>query len=160
MGADIHAYIEYSSSEGRWRPFARPDLPRDYQMFSLLADVRGSGILYPLRGMPSDAGWAAESDNQMFISDTPYDKYAKPKDAARWVASGSSTYILDAGGKPAWVTHPDWHSHSWLNTQEFGHVLDSYQEEPPISYFATLAAMVALETQDSTTARLVFWFDN
>lgn len=175
MGADIHMYIEYSpkayaetkeGGERFWFTFGgRINPGRDYWLFALLANVRGGGALFPPRGAPSDAAIAASSDNRLYITTSEGDNYAKPEDAARWVAEGSSTYILKHDGTPGWVTHPDWHSHSWLTSDELAEVFAAYKDEHrgqsvDIGYTALLAAMRALEDSGENDVRVVFWFDN
>ena len=63
------------------------------------------------------------------------------------------------------VTHPDWHSHSWLNIKEYEesllYVLKLLEKEEHwlVEYFAILASMKELENRECET-RVVFWFDN
>lgn len=162
MGCDIHAYIEYKrTGDTRWSPFGgRINPGRNYQLFGLLADLRECGPpVYALRGMPSDAAWHSENDNELFIceTETEAESFTTLERAKQWVESGSSRYTK---GKK-FVTHPDWHSHSWLTTAEYREVLNAYQAKdswPIPEYDAVLAAMERLDTYG--TARLVFWFDN
>ena len=161
MGCDIHAYIEYQrNGETRYLPFGgRINPGRNYRLFGLLADLRecGPAIIEP-RGMPPDAAWEAEHDNELYISANETDGTTTPERAQRWVESGSSVYLKDKH----FVTHPDWHSHSWLTTAEYRDVLKVYQSQesawPIPEYDAILAAMERLDHHG--TARLVFWFDN
>jgi hypothetical protein len=139
MGCDIHLYIEYKSKnvefdgyKHKWQSFGgRINPGRNYAMFALMADVRNYGeltVLFEQRGMPNDAGYYATNDNQRYICEDGGEEYVTAETAKRWVESGSSTYINNHEGKPTWVTDPDAHSHSWLNTSEFESVLNNYLE--------------------------------
>src|SRR5207237_4553244 len=55
MGADIHGFLEYRVGD-RWFGIDDGWHPgRDYELFPLLANVRGQGALYPPRGIPRGA---------------------------------------------------------------------------------------------------------
>lgn len=162
MGCDIHCYIEYMErGETYWFSFGdRINPGRNYTLFGLLAGVRVEGIqLFPLRGVPADMSYAAESDYWILISDECADSegFCSKDRAASWVAHGSR--YSDDGSK---VTNPDWHSHSWLTFDEFKRVLSSYHAMalayPAIEYDAVLAAMKSLSKHGDV--RIVFWFDN
>lgn len=166
MGCDIHCYIEYQSKEtGRWNDFGGKINPgRNYYMFSLLAGVRGeeSSALFPPRGLPDNLGYSSANDSRLFITDTDGEHCLNKETAAKWVEQHISEYIL-LNDNPIWVTHPDWHSHSWLTTKEYQEVLKKYDETEKkcdeIKYRVILETMKSLEKL-SRKARLVFWFDN
>lgn len=167
-----------------WRDFGdRINPGRNYSIFASMAGVRCNEpepIVQP-RGFPSDAGWAARSGNNLYIvdHDTDAEGHCSRDQAMRWVASGSSEYVGDekpeppaegeitefegvvvATKNPTWVTHPDWHTHSWLTTDEYARAIRKVgkpSEEP--EYYAILAAMRQFEAA-GFDARLVFWFDN
>lgn len=138
MGCDIHLYIEYKSKnvefdgyKHNWRSFGgRINPGRNYAMFALMADVRNYDgeltVLFEQRGMPADAAYYALSDSRLYISEHQDEGNVTPNRAEEWVKSGSSVYINGNNGEPTWVTNPDWHSHSWLNTSEFESVLNKY----------------------------------
>ena len=171
MGCDIHCYIEtqrYPNAREPWWPFNYYGLNpgRDYKMFTLLADVRSYGELeavYPQRGLPVDLSWNVRSENRLFVCDDPDSEGCTDRaTASKWVRSGYSKWDDDERN---WVTNPDWHSHSWLTTQELENVIntyiaikDDYRHVDP-GYKAVLAAMKAFEDANEP-ARLVFWFDN
>jgi hypothetical protein len=59
MGCDIHAVIEYADFDMQLFAIV-PLLPRNYAVFSAMADVRTSGDVTPVatpRGLPADAAW-------------------------------------------------------------------------------------------------------
>ena len=164
MGCDIHCYIEYKHRDAtttRWSSFGgRINPGRDYQLFTLLAGVQGeNGPLYPVRGVPADLGYYAANDYWLYISDNcPDSEGSCSKESAHAYAIHGSHYSEDKSR----ISHPDWHSHSWLTTAEYGNSLDAYDRLPIhyslVEYRALLAAMRSLEgTHD---ARMVFWFDN
>ncbi|MDH4186827.1 MAG: hypothetical protein OEV08_07510 [Nitrospira sp.] len=165
MGCDIHCYIEYrTAGDTHWFSWGeRINLGRNYVLFGLLAGVRCEGQIYPLRGYPDDAGQAARHDNWLYISDQATDDEhdCTRAHANEWVKYGAK---ISADGKR--VTHPDWHSHSWLTPDEFRTVLDAYTVSPGNprpgkrvnTYDAALAALDALAKDGES--RVVFWFDN
>lgn len=143
MGCDTHMYIEYRRKDNEnktWQNFGgRINPGRNYLIFGIISEgVRCETTFnFPPKGMPDDAAYASRNDNQLYISETE-------------------------GGKPTWVTHPDWHSHSWLTTQEFEKAMEFYREkgnwtEP--EYEALLASMKRFE-ELGFESRVVFWFDN
>ena len=166
MGCDIHAYIEYKHWGDKWWPFANLDIDRDYQLFGLMAGVRRSDIdpVAQPRGVPSDASWKVNDENELFVSDDPSGGREKPyvskADAARWLNQG----ISQQGHSESYITDPDWHTHSWLTIPELRQVIKRYEDgceqDAPNEVRATLASMLMLCGEDEENARLVFWFDN
>lgn len=167
MGADIHMYIETNDGK-HWYPFGgRINPGRNYQMFGALAGVRckqPKGMVPP-RGMPPDPAWCSQEDNLLYVnedgrSDPRRVGYCTKEYAELWVRNGISEWVKD---KQA-VTHPDWHTHSWLTTKEYAAAVE-YVESVygklalDTGYRAVLAAMKAFE-DDGISARIVFWFDN
>lgn len=140
MGCDIHCYIEYrdrdvSDREDKsWSSFGgRINPGRNYLMFSLMAGVRGGDGIFEVRGLPEGLGYYSNDDNYLYITadkecNCGECKSVSVENAARWVESGSSEYKNNREGKPTWVSHPDWHSHSWLSLVEFRQVLEKYKE--------------------------------
>lgn len=157
MGCDIHCYIEHrAKNDPHWQSFGgRINPGRSYGMFGRLAGVRRDGALVEPRGLPESLGWESASDSKVYIvegvGDAP-DGCCRRSDAERWVASGSSTLCRE--GKA--VTHPDWHTPSWLTPNEWEAAL---MPESLTEYRAVLAAMRSFETAGEE-ARIVFWFDN
>jgi hypothetical protein len=158
MGCDIHCYLEYKTpSWNAWQSFGgRTRVDRNYQLFALLADVRNGGQVSPVadpRGFPEDAGYAATDDNWLLISDGDGDGCCSVKEAERYVTACGSRYRDSTKQR---VSHPDWHSHSWLTTDEFAKAV-ILAGGPECR--ALLAAMRSFETE-GMSSRLVFWFDN
>jgi hypothetical protein len=167
MGCDIHCYVEFKEKDStHWHAFGgRINPGRYYGIFTLMAGVRGneSEAMFQPRGLPSDVASEARGDNQLFISVVKETNYVTPEQAEKWVESGSSKYVyanLSDDNKPAWVTHPNWHSHSWLTADEFSKVIEKAQKNCAcVRYAAILAAMRTFE-KAGYESRLVFWFDN
>ena len=63
------------------------------------------------------------------------------------------------------LDNPDWHSHSWLTTEEYAQSLDNYSKvsiwggEVGLVYSVILSMMRSIEERGAT-ARIIFWFDN
>ncbi len=155
MGCDIHCYIECRDpKQPRWRDFGgRINPGRDYRVFEKLAGVRGfdEPEVHP-RGFPNDSAYKASDDYWLYITDTEGDGYCTREQAERYVEGGCVWCNEDKQR----VSHPDWHSHSWLTPDEFERAITGF--EAP-EYKAILAAMRSFESQ-GCESRLVFWFDN
>lgn len=161
MGCDIHLFIEYKTPNyDSWMGFGEQfRLDRDYSMFCRMAGVRQYGdeikpITEP-RGIPTDLGWKANDENRLFIVDRDEagESEATRDQAERWVKSGCSK--MDGEN---YVTHPDWHSHSWLTSDEYETCVNTFSDIS-VEYKAVLAALRCFEAAGHQT-RVVFWFDN
>lgn len=162
-----------------------------------------AGVAPSPKGLPEKISWRVEDDvfenvNDQYSSGeglhyTSYESALKytQRYGSEWVRrdgyDGPLVYAkgLDAyGGYPTpvkdqkktydWkITHPDWHSHSWLTASELQAVVDSYgemgrkiwpAEDPytvPAEVQAWLAVLRALDAHPNVIqSRLVFWFDN
>lgn len=160
MGCDIHCYIEFKEpGNNGWNPFGgKTYVGRNYAMFAALAGVRGDGP--PAKGLPEDIAYEAQGDNRLFITeDGDGDGEARREQAVKWVADGLSKYVPE--DNPRWVTHPDWHSHSWATREEWESALTkaSTHYVAGIRYYALLAVLRFFESQGIET-RVVYWFDN
>ncbi len=174
MGCDIHGYVEY---ERRYLKGYSPwtsqqlSLPRSYTWFALLAGVRDEhGIqMFAPRGIPEDScpeirlfryGLAVVPDDDF---EAPYDdeiRYVPESSYQQW--KNHSEELGTYGGDLRFVKEPDWHTPSWLNTEEVRLTVNAYQAmksrdgyEVAPEIKALLAAMEQLPK-----ARFVFWFDN
>ncbi len=157
MGCDIHCYVEYKRPDWKhWSGFGgRINPGRSYFLFSKMAGVRNSGEIEPVvppRGFPADCAYVAERDNYLYVTDTEGEGYCTAERAEHYIEYGSQW--KDETKK--FVTHPDWHTHSWLTPNEFEKAIEEATNE---EYRAILAAMRSFESQ-GFAARLVFWFDN
>jgi hypothetical protein len=170
MGGDIHCCIEYAPSRhpdgSRWDyiPFAcELNVGRDYDLFALMAGVRGEEGIIPVReprGLPEDVSAAFLLHSGYQIDDElaahEVDGYCSREEAEQWVRDGSSDYI---GGSA--VTNPDWYSVSWLNVAELEEVQHRYRLRHGADHLelgAVIAAAHALDDEQGGRSRLVFWF--
>lgn len=177
MGCDIHAYVEYSKNGKHWRNLTDNAGSRNYVMFGVLAGVRvADAKLFDPKGMPEgELSFTTAGDYWLNVAPESNpdwadgDGWTSLENARRWVESGYSVPdYRDETLKR--VSGPDWHSHSWLTTDELAAAIEHYRtvvgnywpEEggrAPTEWVAILAAMRAIES-NGETARVVFWFDN
>lgn len=206
MGTDIHMFFEYTDKEiiekekngdlnGRGEPIkaywrdlgGRINPGRNYWMFGILSKGVRSDFdnAFEPKGIPDfdSLGSPSRASYTLYITDSEDEdegKYTTLSQAIKWASGAypSSTlyYRNPTDDKPTWVSCPDWHSASWLSTEEYEKAIQIYkdickkanQENPeynPISdailpeYEAMLAAMKSLES-NGKVCRTVFWFDN
>lgn len=164
MGCDIHAYIDYDEyvydNKKHVSCIAELHLGRNYELFGLMAGVRCPDLaLFSPRGLPENFSWHTKYENELMVlekeSDCDEDHTCSREAAERWVKSGVSKWTND---KHNYVTHPDWHSHSYLYVNELKQVLKKCGNHPELK--AIIAMMKALNGDDPLRSRLVFWFDN
>src|SRR5947207_2198049 len=138
MGADIHGFLEYRVGD-RWFGVDDGWHPgRDYELFPLLANVRGQGALYPPRGMPRDAFDLVPHKYLTPVLETDADVEAfewHTRDAA---VTRRQAQESTAHGHAEWwdeahrfISEPDWHTPSWLATAEFRAVVAHHDAQYP-----------------------------
>lgn len=181
MGADIHMYIEHREpGRDHWFSFGERINPgRDYGLFGYIAGVRHEvEPVVPLRGYPADAGYSAQHDNHLLINDEygkDGDGWCTEEQARNWVKSGCSKRIpakRDEKNQPMGadkVTHPDWHSHTWLTADELERAINAIESDAQrmkwpnskvdVEYHGVIGAMRAMEAK-GREVRAVIWFDN
>lgn len=191
MGCDIHMYLEYTDkktldrvAKGETKSVFKGEKPywgsfggrinpgRNYWMFGFISKgVRSffdNGL--PAKGLPpfDELGYHSRNDSVCYISETLGDENSVTLETAlRWAEGGRLKIINDQSGKPRWVEHPDWHSHTWLTTSEFESAIKKYkayckktdENDTPIEYLALLSAMKTFD-KNGYVSRLVVWFDN
>lgn len=162
MGCDIHMYPEYRKvGRDHWQSLARRMNPgRDYDLFNKIAGLRGDGEpVLPVRGMPANPSMMTKWENELFISDEGGEECCTTKQAEQWITSGSSQYVDE---RKKSVTHPDWHSHTWLTSAEFRQILELPREigwNIDVAYWGLLAMLEEIDRRAQET-RIVIWFDN
>jgi hypothetical protein len=133
MGTDMRAHLEYNQTGNYWVSLSNWDLIRDYDMYRLLANVRGEGALYPPRGIPHDANddtrraylmpvvEDAERLSRVRVRNPLAISLAEAEDL---VARGHSHWLEFNGIR--FVNNSEYHHASWLTTAEFRDVVDYY----------------------------------
>lgn len=204
MGCDIHMYLEYTDKKtlerenkgdlnGRgepikayWRYFGgRLNPGRNYWMFGILS--KGVRIDFDEgfnpKGIPDfhSLSFPCMGDYTLYIGDKEDDegRYTTLEKAIKWASDGYGSklyYRNPTDDKPFRVSSPDWHSASWLTTDEYERAIQIYKEKckeahkkDPIynpieegilpEYEAILATMKSLDS-NGMVCRVVFWFDN
>lgn len=160
MGCDIHGIIEQRKKGGEWSacPAQITRLSRDYTLFSNLGGVRGYCGQEPIaamRGFPVDASHDAHMMNCLYVSETDGEGRVSKECAEKWIAQGSSKWHKEG----VFVTHPDWHSHSWCTADELVEAMNAEFNGNHNVYTHLLATMRLTESL-GYEVRFVFWFDN
>lgn len=171
MGADIHVYIEYKEkTSSMWHCFGERLNPgRDYDMFGIMAGVRyPSNKLFEPRGLPKNLSYEAESDVIYFVNNNPdlknvsgFCTSAQAEEYNESYLKYKSYYGLVGGyvdESKTKVYNSDWHSHSWLNLEEYKKCVNQ-RDSIFIKYEIILDIMEGFEKRGHD-CRLVFWFDN
>lgn len=190
MGTDIHAFVEVDSGGDEpfgdgadIRCFNRGEffVPNDYDLLNALGDGRSRSLdpeevrrwaLIPPRGLPSNTSPAvldryyhpvlgAGEQPDPVLSFWPNLPPVSREITDRWVGAGWSHL---APGSSVRVSHPDWHTPSWLLLTEvyaalshFGIVVEGLAPE----FRVVLRVMEEFEALlGSGRTRLVFWYDN
>lgn len=113
MGCDIHAYIEHNGYNQQYRTFAKVSIDRDYALFHCLSGVRGYNTeVEPIslpKGIPENIGYMTKDEYCLHIGEGSLSQ----EDADKYIKSGSSKRFDEHH-----ISHPDWHSASWLNLLE------------------------------------------
>ena len=172
MACDIHAYIDfdkyYRKDDGPLVRCAAQDvlIGRDYCLFGVMAGVRVDDVapVVSPRGMPVGMSCAVLDAFTLWITDDEalHDQsgYCSKEQADQWIEYNYSTWI-DPGKR---ITHPDWHTPSWLTLAELEQVQTVYAdtwERGRHEYLdAIMAMMKSLDGDKPGRSRLVFWFDN
>ena len=177
MGCDIHIVMEYRAAPGAeypapwWWSFGGVCNPGwDYRLFNRLAGVRGPehGALIPARGLPAAFSSEVHHEVLLSIADKPLKvgevdwegRAVEREKAEAWVRGGSSQLVRLR--EYDYVTHPDYHSYSWLTLGEYAGVLldlHAMGEQLAPGYWAIQAALATFADR-GYEARVVFWFDN
>lgn len=142
MGCDIHVHTEVKI-DGVWHHYSTPSPRRNYDLFALMAGVRGREGITPIaspRGVPEDATALTKWDASLWGEDGHSHSWLSAHEIARVAA-----YAEAAGWK-------DQRGDSWWESGEFGWLLGNnwsgfvkYPDERP---------------EGLEDIRWVFWFDN
>ena len=157
MGTDIHVYPEVVRMDFV-RPLGGVAVQRDYGLFGVLALHREGAPVVPPKGMPENPGWLAHGDYYLRIRKNGEEekggRTCSPEEAERWIRAGLSRKVGDL------LTHPDWHTPSWLDVCELEEACAEYRRRfvRPSLDLEGLTAMLRAHRSDGSP-RLVFWFD-
>lgn len=159
MGCDIHAYIESQphkeTSPEYWWKNADLYITRNYAMFGFLAGVRSNdNPLFAPRGWDKNSSTKFEYCLYVEDGDPDGDGNCSSERAEHWVSRGDSERIDEK-----WVTHPDWHTASWLTADELEKVVQAYREKYPQYDCNEWLGYVELMKR-IPESRFTFWFDN
>lgn len=180
MGCDIHMYAEVPFESGFT---ALSDgqffIPRDYSLFSALAGVRSRSGFAPLfapRGIPAGLSGeiAARYYSPIMTAETAAEwrvgDYTTPEEAEDFIASGNASRLPgDSDIVPlmssthGYVSHPDYHTPSWLRIEELFLALEHavYSPADGSREFAIFCEYMDIARRVfGADARIVFWFDN
>lgn len=141
MGCDIHLYTEVKV-QGQWYCYGHPNVPRNYSLFALMADVRNeNGELHPIskpKGLPID----------MSIVTAAADEYCPDGHSHSWLSAQELVKLEDAWLK---IKPAGW-DNSDLEHHYFG-----YLEGNGWAGFMRYPEDRKPWIED---VRFVFWFDN
>jgi hypothetical protein len=187
MGCDIHGVIEYKTNgraDDPFYAFCELTCPqRDYDVFYAIAGVRQRDRvinMFKPRGLPKNASSTVVSATSLFVVrddhpglDYKYNHVGITK-ALKWIAEGSSKLFvagdknaIDQCGEHSFITHPNYHSHSYLYADELESALAALEEDKMLDggsdYWSVLETMKSLQKTKGLNpdqVRLVFWFDS
>ena len=185
MGCDIHLTVEhrrkknpYPNDVHEWYDvgFNGTFSSRIYGMFARMAKVRDYygnkyKVQFEPRGLREDVAWTRTNKCYLnVIGDKGAiewgEHYCSKENAERWVENGLSEWI---GKDHRTLTDPDYHSYSWLTTQELRQCFDDcFKDEngnyKPNSDYVEWLGLISLcegiESDGINECRVVFWFDN
>jgi hypothetical protein len=153
-------------NRGKWWHWARVRLSQDYLLFNLLAGVRRDhpGMpdveSMPVKGLPSDVTELTLEEDALTVDDQAAELEVPDtctKAAAdAWVREGRSRLLHNGYA----VTHPDFHSHSWLSSDELHVVAERYsaargQDDVVLS---AIQAAIAVLHAGGIESRAIIWF--
>lgn len=149
MGCDIHIYPEYYSkkdlADEPEKVFVHSicsdySVGRSYELFGIMAGVRGgdSDCIAPPRGLPDNPciGWNAAHecsltvvpDEELKTGNWITDGTVAQSMVDQWRKNGNRILTTRPPGpnQKEIIQHPDYHSYSWLSTQELFEVRRRY----------------------------------
>lgn len=143
MGCDIYLHIEIKVG-GQWHHYSAPNVPRNYALFALMADVRNDGEYEPVstqKGLPDDLSpvtrysaehWKNGSRSHSWLSWNEVRELYR-----RWDALLPSTGDEEADRRARWERDLDTHYFGCLEIYSWADDRPAWVED----------------------VRFVFWFD-
>jgi len=162
MGCDIHAYIDYDSPKDQGEIdlvnyFGEINIFRHYALFGLMAGVRGQYKLFKPKGLPERLSWTTRDKTVIYIVEKTEEKNENSY-TCEYVEKWNLKYTDDSKTR---VWDPDFHTHSWLDTNEINKLLIEYEKIGGKCFALEAAYHAMLHLEDlKCHPRLIFWFDN
>ncbi len=159
MGCDIHCVIEFKREDTNyWDSFGFNAITpgRNYEWFGDLAGVRGEpkgGECIGTPGLPADTSFATKCETTVYVDENNR-AYVEG-----WVNSKTSTWVdwsKDMQNKPNRVTHPDFHSHGWVDIKRWKKSVRGWNN----LQIKCMTAIMDTLKKNNCEVRVVFWFDN
>lgn len=152
MGCDIHAHLEYVDSRCSVEYFASLYLGRNYDLFGLMAGVRGGEPLYEPKGLPSDASHGVIEKCTYYVAVNPSETSTSEQEMLLSARSFGGGRFYDS----------DFHTFSWLSLKEYKNVLKEYTKKHgrPHAPWESVLMFMKLFKRRGYKPRLVFWFDS
>lgn len=172
MGADIHGLIEekfvYLNGNTHYSSFCELHLGRDYDLFSVLAGVRGwMDPVYEQRGFPKDACYCTLHSAGLYISDSADHINDDIDYNARIIGKNKAKILLEEKPYLHIDDHhmlcPGYHSHSYLYLEELKLCQKQYKKWNGRRRSKDLDMIITIMNQfqkRKITSRFVFWFDS
>ncbi len=133
MGCDIHLHQEVKM-DGEWRHYGHPAIHRSYELFGLMAGVRGSATpVAEAKGVPND---------MTYLTQFSYDQWIEYNHHASWLGAEEIKEVIER-----FCTKDIWEAGDWFGYL-FGSSWVGY-----IKYSKDLPEKLE-------DIRWVFWFDN
>lgn len=140
MGCDIHLHVELKIGD-QWHHYNHPRVPRDYNLFGLMAGVRGEGPpVVTRRGLPEDISAVTRLEYAYERDDAHSASWLSSKEVAEVVRLYKKRWLCDARKRIYWESKyfgylfGNDYSGYWENPEDRGPEIDDF--------------------------RFVFWFDN
>jgi len=175
MGADCHMWLEvvgidkHADGGDYVDGVAQIYVNRDYLLFGLLADVRMKDIVvFPPRGIPQAISYQAELEYCLYVCEQDGEGCCTAIQAQKWIKEGVSCWFDTNHTR---ITNPDWHSASFLYTDEVAKVAEEFEIKinegiNDKTYFRLvqmlkgLVQMMRCLDTPGYRSRITYWFDN
>jgi hypothetical protein len=151
MGCDIHAHVEIHYN-GNWEHYAMPSIDRWYDLFGIMAGVRGDlePIVEP-KGLPEDMSTVTRLDWERWEPDAHTPSWFNENEIDQlsdWLAQKAQEAVLN--GEDVSPLHFSLEYGILNKTYMFGNSLTDFKHYDDIEYLP----------KGGDAVRLIFWFDN
>lgn len=147
MGCDIHLHVE-AKVNGHWEHYSNPDVQRNYELFAMMAGVRGDATPIALpRGLPEDANRLTRLDAE-YHDDGHNHSWLSSEEVCLLAERGAKEFgwkqTWHRGPNPGWET--DYFGYFFRNTFWGWHAFPEDRKH--------------LRESGVEDFRFVFWFDS